>query len=114
MAERAQRVCRLNGCNVLTRSSSGYCEAHERGHRREKGDHKKADPFYTTGRWVKVSRWYRNGHPLCEMCDIRVSVLVHHKVEIKDDGDLFLEDNLMALCQECHNAVHHGKGGGRS
>ena len=68
MAERAQRVCRLQGCRILTRDPAGYCREHKIGHRKAKGDNKTVDPFYTSRRWLKVARWYNNSEPMCELC----------------------------------------------
>lgn len=110
MAQRAQRVCRLPGCRNLTRDPSGYCQEHVRGHRREKGDNKKADPFYTSRRWVRFTQWYKNREPMCEICREYPSAIVHHKIELKVGGDPFSLENIQAVCQSCHNAIHKGRG----
>jgi 5-methylcytosine-specific restriction protein A len=108
MAQRAKTMCRMRGCHATTRDASGYCEAHRHGFRKEKGDLKQADPFYTSWRWTKFSLWYRRNHPLCAVCRDHVSELVHHIREIQAGGDPFLMDNVQALCRDCHNRIHHG------
>jgi 5-methylcytosine-specific restriction enzyme A len=111
MAQRSMRMCRLTGCKALTRDPSGFCDLHQKGHRKAKGDHKRADPVYRSYQWQKFSRWYRERHPVCEVCKERLSELVHHRVEIQDGGEVFLPDNCQAVCQECHNTIHRrGRG----
>lgn len=111
MADRAKQRCRVNGCSVLTRSASGYCEQHEIGHRKEKGDFKKADPIYLSSRWRKLRERKLMIEPLCELCGgVTVATIVHHKREIKAGGDPFNIDNLQSICQECHNRLHKGRG----
>ena len=110
MAQRLKQFCRLSGCNRLTRDPSGYCEKHQKGHRKAKGDNKKSDPFYSSKRWIKFTKWYKGQHPLCEMCNEQISVITHHLVELKDGGAAFDPDNCQAVCLQCHNKIHKGKG----
>ena len=63
------------------------------------------------GDWQKVSKAYRAENPLCEDCceegRTTPSTQVHHKVPIEDDYSLRLEqDNLVALCEDCHHKRH--------
>jgi 5-methylcytosine-specific restriction endonuclease McrA len=109
MARLYQRWCRIPSCRNLTRDKSGYCQAHKKGHRKLKGDHKKSDPFYSSRQWLKLRDWYKIQQPICEICREHVTEIIHHRTEIKDGGDPFLVDNLQATCRRCHNQIHHGK-----
>jgi len=77
------------------------------------------EAFYTSREWRKRRKKFleeRDG--LCEICLskglIEPAVHVHHKVPITsenlDDPRITLSfDNLMALCEECHQAQHRTK-----
>ena len=61
--------------------------------------------------WQKLSRRYRDQHPLCEMCEsdgkITPADHVHHVVKIKDDRTMRMRvDNLMSVCAQCHSVIH--------
>ena len=53
-------------------------------------------------------------HPLCEVCqrEGRVTAVeeVHHIVPLAQGGT-HAEDNLMALCKECHSRITAREGG---
>jgi len=107
MAERAMKRCRLHGCQALTRDQSGYCDQHRQGFRKEKGDLKTGDPFYSSWRWRRLRSWFLRQHPVCQRCESSVASVVHHREPVKEGGNHYLIDNLEALCQACHNAEHH-------
>lgn len=75
-----------------------------------------ADGFYTSDQWAACRRSYlQKVGGLCERClergRIRSAEIVHHKVHLTalniHRPDVTLNhDNLMALCRECHGAVH--------
>lgn len=69
-------------------------------------------------RWRKLRAEYLSSHPFCERCHDRerltAATLVHHIKPVEDAYGVgektrlaFDPENLMALCQECHEAVHH-------
>ena len=73
---------------------------------------------YSMKQWKELSKWYRQLHPICEMCaqrgDVTPSEHVHHILspfepnlpsEVKFERLLDVS-NLMALCRDCHNEVH--------
>ena len=68
--------------------------------------------FYSSGRWTKVSKWYRKNNPLCVHCKeqgrVTPAQLVDHIVEIKDGGAEYDESNLQSLCKACHNVKTFG------
>lgn len=71
-----------------------------------------AERFYKSAQWQQVQRAYmRSVHYVCERCGMPAKI-VHHKTHITpaniNDVSITLSwDNLEALCQDCHNAVHH-------
>ena len=76
-----------------------------------------AKKFYSGKKWEKLSRSYRQDHPLCERClakgIIEPAVLVHHKIHIneqncKDPEILYGLDNLESICAKCHAEEHSG------
>ena len=84
---------------------------------------KKADPFYKSRAWrnARAQALQRDGY-LCrdcmeakargEMIRPRAATTVHHiqPVELRPDLRLDL-DNLISLCDACHNKRHPEKGG---
>jgi 5-methylcytosine-specific restriction protein A len=65
------------------------------------------------GAWVKTRNAYIRKHCLCEMCEaegkIVPAVLVHHKMELKDNGARLDPENLVSLCNQCHEKIHGPK-----
>lgn len=70
------------------------------------------DKLYNTGRWRKLRLVIlKRDYELCQECMRRGTVnkgnTVHHKVEARDDLDLFWdESNLETICPSCHNREH--------
>ena len=74
--------------------------------------------FYKSIEWQRCrSEYLSRVGGLCERCMskgiIRPARIVHHKEyitlnNITDPSVLLSSDNLEALCQDCHNAEHHG------
>lgn len=69
---------------------------------------------YNTGRWKKLRMAYISLHPVCEICDAALAVDVHHKKEISKGTNRteykqigFDENNLMAVCKDCHKSIHN-------
>ena len=107
-------ICRYPGCNELASNGSSYCEDHkklmdhqynkfERGH--SKGKYGRA--------WKRIRDSYIKEHPLCEKClgegKVTLAAEVHHILPVSRGGT-HSRDNLMALCQSCHNKIHHDLG----
>lgn len=74
-----------------------------------------ARKFYSSKAWTVKSKAYRKSHPLCERCLKRgiytKSTCVHHKEHISKDNYndtsiLLGDDNLEALCDDCHAKEH--------
>lgn len=68
--------------------------------------------FYHTREWRKMrAEILERDHGQCQRCRAmgryRKAVTVHHVKHLKDAPELALtEDNLMSLCQECHEDMH--------
>ncbi len=62
---------------------------------------------HRSNRWTKKSISYRKQNPLCEVHEhygrAVGSTLVDHIVRLQDNGASYDNDNLMALCSDCHN-----------
>lgn len=72
--------------------------------------------LYKTPEWKKIRKLVliKQGG-ICARCKIRPAYFVHHKVHLTDDNytDVSIglhEDNLEALCKECHNDEHNPSG----
>ena len=64
----------------------------------------KPKPKRKSTRWSR--NWqYRQSHPICEGCQCAPSVDTHHVVPIAKGG-CDEDSNLVALCLDCHAAMH--------
>lgn len=75
---------------------------------------KERQSLYQTKSWKSLSKWFRMNNPICMQCNKQAAVHVHHILspfakglteEEKYDRLLDL-DNLLSVCQECHNELH--------
>lgn len=72
--------------------------------------------FYKSTEWNKKRlQILRRDHFECQKCKyvkhkLTRATVVHHRVHLKDDPFLMLEDdNLISLCNTCHNEEHPEK-----
>lgn len=69
-------------------------------------DRPMSDPLYHSLRWTKLSRRWREQHPLCEECrrngKIAAAECVDHIVPFPICQDFFDESNLQSLCARCN------------
>ena len=117
MGQRALKLCNHPGCAQPVPYGQRYCNKHTSVHvsKNERfstltkfQEHRKL--VYATTRWTKLSKWFRQQNPLCEVCRkkglIRPSELVHHEpdvsVLIERGLDPFDEKYLHAICNNCH------------
>ena len=56
--------------------------------------------------WHYVRKEYLKKHPICEICGEREAEEVHHIIRVVDGGEIFNEENLIAVCKECHKKLH--------
>lgn len=68
--------------------------------------------FYKSDQW-KISRAMKiaSTDGLCEVCHKSIGTEVHHKIHLSpeniDDPNITVNpDNLLLLCNECHNRQH--------
>ena len=75
---------------------------------------------YNTTEWRKLREVYMREHPICEKClekgKITPAEDIHHKISPFRGGEvnyglLLDHDNLMAVCKECHAAIHNKQQG---
>ena len=108
-----KRPCSYPGCPNLT--DGQYCEEHRTKQRRQYDRYERApDVNKVYGRpWKRIRDKYMRAHPLCEQClkDGRLvpATECHHILPVKRGGKS-TPDNLMALCQGCHNKIHRELG----
>lgn len=81
--------------------------------RKQANYHEKYDSFYQSKEWslLRNQKFY-DAEGLCELCRkngiIKEAKEVHHIVPIEIDWSKRLEyENLIALCSDCHNAIHN-------
>ncbi|WP_321389061.1 HNH endonuclease signature motif containing protein [uncultured Enterococcus sp.] len=76
------------------------------------------DKLYKTSRWRKLRPVViARDFGLCQECKrrgiITKGTIVHHKIEARDDLNLFWnEENLELACAACHNKEHPERSGG--
>ena len=82
---------------------------------------KERQKLYQMKQWRELSKWYIMHHPLCQRCEekgiVTPSEHCHHILSPFDYGlshteqitRLLDENNLMALCADCHAAEHAKK-----
>ena len=79
---------------------------------------KKRMEVYNKTLWKRLTNLKRQENPLCEVClmqgIIRPSLHTHHLIsfvsgnnDAERDCLAFDYDNLISLCPECHNRLHH-------
>ncbi|MBD3950030.1 HNH endonuclease [Tuanshanicoccus lijuaniae] len=75
----------------------------------------KQNNFYWSKEWRKLREYIMKKYNyICQSCG-KPAKIVHHIVWINDNNidDVSVtlnEENLTALCQECHNQIHTSKG----
>ena len=76
------------------------------------------ESFYKTPAWRRCRAEYLKSHPLCEEClkagMITPSKYVHHiihltRVNVRDPATAYGDENLQALCYDCHEKIHGRK-----
>lgn len=99
----AWKLCPFPGCGEKT--TGGPCEKHKGSGGEVRGS--AASRGYGHA-WRVFRARYLKKHPLCVRCDAKgvttVATDVHHKRKLVAHPELkFAEENLEALCHECHS-----------
>lgn len=88
---------------VLAWDSKGRKEADGGGYQRER-----SNDLYHTYRWTRLSRAFRQSHPLCAECArngrLKAAEVVDHITPFPVCRDFFDESNLQSLCADCNIA----------
>ena len=75
---------------------------------RSKGEYvrERSDDLYHSARWTRLSRAWRQQHPLCEECrrqgTVTPATCTDHIVPWPICQDFFDESNLQSLCDRCN------------
>lgn len=68
----------------------------------------RSDDLYHTFRWTRLSRAFRQSHPLCAECArngrLKAAEVVDHITPFPVCRDFFDESNLQSLCSDCNIA----------
>lgn len=81
-------------------------------------DKKKRSEVYNSAMWRKMRLTKQMQNPLCEVCAMQNKIVlaedIHHLVSFtkfngaERDAIAFDSNNLISLCKQCHNLIHHG------
>lgn len=110
-----RKLCLAPGCPRYRLEGSSYCEKHQ-DLQAEKEKRKqeflsnlythtpsRADTFYTSTKWKKLSRRILQERPICEICGENYADQVHHIIPVADNPELaYDENNLQPICRACH------------
>lgn len=113
MPHKPKQGCAYPNCPRLT--DGRYCEKHQKLIARQYNRFTRSvDVNKKYGRaWKRIRDRYVQAHPLCEQClkEGRTTPTeeVHHIIPLLKGGT-HSTDNLMSLCQSCHNKIHHDLG----
>lgn len=113
MPIKALHLCNKAGCSTLTRER--YCSKHiyeKNRYNKERVDKEYTD-FYKTKEWehIRAIALARDRYQ-CVMCKqkgiLKKADMVHHIVPVKKNWNKRLElNNLISLCNACHNGIEH-------
>lgn len=119
MPSKSLKFCNQAGCRELTKES--YCDIHMIEYEKRRAEHRaRHDRTRLTsskrgygGKWRAVRLRQLKDYPLCKMCEDRgntiPAVLVHHIKPLSEGGERLNRENLMSLCNECHEIIHNRK-----
>ena len=114
-----RKLCLAPSCSRFREEGSKYCSKHREQYesadrqryvdylnRRYQHTQSRANDFYRSPEWRKLSRRLLKERPVCEVCGMNYSADVHHRFPVADYPEMALdEDNLMCLCKSCHARI---------
>jgi 5-methylcytosine-specific restriction protein A len=110
MPNKPMKICNYPGCSQLVQS--GYCEKHTKPkdnkvYNRQRGS--SSSRGYDS-RWQRFREIYMRSHPLCVICEEKGYIikadLIHHKTPLDKGGEKYADDNLISVCNACHESIH--------
>ncbi len=114
MPRKPRHPCGHPGCPALT--DGQYCLTHQRvvsSHYNRYGRTTEMKRQYN-GAWSHIRKAFIAAHPLCEACQhesrVTAAAEVHHILPLSKGGT-HAEENLIALCKECHSRITAREGG---
>ncbi|AGL03635.1 restriction endonuclease [Desulfoscipio gibsoniae DSM 7213] len=110
MPRKPPAPCRHPGCPELTEAR--FCPKHMQEYNRQynrKERPKYSKQLYNSARWQRLRKKVLLEHPLCVECErqgrITPATIVDHVKPHKGNLNLFWdENNLQALCKNCHDS----------
>jgi len=70
------------------------------------GQYKRAQQIRSGARWQKCRKLKLSHDPVCEYCQKKPSMHVHHIKPVSECPELaHTQSNLMALCERCHQGI---------
>lgn len=108
MPYKPKTPCSYPGCPKLT--TTRFCKEHQKLYDRnyEKYDRDRNAKRKYGRAWKRIRDRFIHAHPLCEEClkDGRYTKAteVHHRLPLSQGGT-HAEENLEALCHECHSRI---------
>ena len=104
-----KRPCSTPGCPNLVEVGKTHCQQHKRQKDKQyRLEREKAiDQLYATRQHRDWRKMVLARHPICTECNIKPSVIAHHK-----DGDRtnFALENGTGHCRTCHERLHAKQG----
>lgn len=114
MPKKPHHPCGSPGCPALT--DRQYCPEHQKLAAARYNRYER-DPTLQKkygGAWPHIRKAFIAAHPLCTACQhegrVTAAVEVHHILPLAKGGT-HVEENLMALCKECHSSITAREGG---
>lgn len=101
--ERSLKLCEECTIKIISKRNKAYNSSLR---------NKEQEKVYHTKQWDIAKRQVAlRDNSLCRLCFLNrswtASQLVHHIVEVEEDSTLvYSADNLISLCESCHQRVH--------
>lgn len=118
MPYKPKRPCSYPGCSLFAEVGQQYCPEHLKKANKLYNQYER-DPSHNKryGRaWKRIRDRYIKSYPLCEECErqdrLTPAEEVHHIIPL-NQGGTHDRENLMSLCQSCHNKIHINEVGDR-
>ena len=114
-----RRICVVPGCVRFRESDdTKYCPVHRGQYEAQDRERyqryldsrqhtqSRANDFYRSPEWRKLSKRILSERTWCEVCGLNYATDVHHIFPVADFPELALnEDNLKCLCKSCHAKI---------